>query len=158
MEDSILDKIRALLDSNGVTYQERRHLPTATSEESAAARGEDLGAGAKALVLKTDDVFLLFVLPADLKLDSKKVKRLLGAKSVRFATAEELHEQTGLVPGAVLPFGAPVPPFELFADESIGTRHSIVAFNAGSLTDSIVMSAKDWEAVAQPARCAIAKP
>jgi Ala-tRNA(Pro) deacylase len=157
MSIAILTSIRELLTIHGVSYEERRHEPTATSQESAVARGEVLGVGAKALLLKTDDVFRLFVLPADMKLDSKRVKRLVGARSARFATADELRELTGLVPGAVPPFGPPILPFELFADRSIGARHPIVAFNAGSLTDSIVMSARDWEAVAKPVRCEIAK-
>ena len=87
----------------------------------------------------------LLVLPADRKLDSAAVKRHLGVKSIRFATAEELLEKTGLVPGSVPPFGEPILPFELYADASIGSRYDRVAFNAGSLTVSIIMPAADWE-------------
>jgi prolyl-tRNA editing enzyme YbaK/EbsC (Cys-tRNA(Pro) deacylase) len=76
---------------------------------------------------------------------------------VRFATAEELRELTGLVPGSLPPFGQPILPFDLFADASVGVRHDRVAFNAGSLTDSIVMSAANWEAVAKPTRFKFAK-
>jgi Ala-tRNA(Pro) deacylase len=157
MPPTILDAIREVLATRGVPFQEKQHPPTATSEESARARGEELGVGAKALVLRTDDVFRLFVLPADRKLDSKKVKQQLKVKSVRFATPEELHEQTGLVPGAVPPFGPPILPFELFADSSIGVRYARVAFNAGSLTDSIIMSAADWQIIASPVTFEFAK-
>ncbi len=106
--------------------------------------GEPLGAGAKALLLRTDDVFRLFVLPADLRLDSASVKRHLALKRLRFATAEELLELTGLVPGSVPPFGEPVLPFPLLADSSIGRRYEQVAFNAGTLTRSFIMTAADW--------------
>lgn len=157
MNDSILNKIREMLRARGIVFEERQHPPTATSEESARARGEELGVGAKALLLRIDDTFRLFVLPADRKLDSKKVKQQFKAKSVRFATAEELLEQTGLVPGAVPPFGPPILPFELFADTEIGTRYDKVAFNAGSLTDSIIMSAEAWQAVANPTPFEFAK-
>jgi len=157
MNPPILAAIRELLTSRGVAFEERQHGPTTTSEDSAQARGEELGVGAKALLLRTDDVFRLLVLPADRKLDSKAVKQHLNVKNVRFATPDELRERTGLVPGAVPPFGPPILPFELFADASVGVRYSKVAFNAGSLTDSIIMSAADWLAVANPSRFAFAK-
>jgi prolyl-tRNA editing enzyme YbaK/EbsC (Cys-tRNA(Pro) deacylase) len=140
-----------------VAFREIRHEATHTSEESARVRGESLAVGAKALLLKTDDVFRLFVMPANLQLDSKKVKQRFNAKSVRFATKEELLELTGLVPGSVPPFGLPLLPFELFGDTAIGVTEDKVAFNAGSLTDSIVMTATDWKAVAKPVEFGFAK-
>jgi Ala-tRNA(Pro) deacylase len=138
-------------------YREVQHEPTRTSEESAAARGESLSVGAKALLLRTDDVFRLFVLPADRKLDSTAIRRHLGVRKTRFATVEELDQLVGLVPGAVPPFGEPVLPFELYADESVGVENNKVAFNAGSLTHSIIMAASDWAAIARPLRFRFAK-
>jgi prolyl-tRNA editing enzyme YbaK/EbsC (Cys-tRNA(Pro) deacylase) len=146
----VLDAIRRLLAESGVTFREVQHAPTFTSEESAKARGEELRTGGKALLLKTDDVFRLFVLPADRKLDSAAVKRHLAVKKTRFATADELKELTGLVPGSVPPFGPPILPFELFVDDAIRANERI-AFNAGSLTDSIVMATADYLAMAKPA-------
>ena len=86
------------------------------------------------MLLKTDDVFRLFVLPADRQLDTKKIKQELKVKSTRFATSEELLDLAGLVPGSVPPFGIPVLPFELYGDTAIGAIEDKVAFNAGSLT------------------------
>jgi Ala-tRNA(Pro) deacylase len=146
----VLDAIRRLLAESGVPFREVQHAPTLTSEESAKARGEELRTGGKALLLKTDDIFRLFVLPADRKLDSAAVRRHLGVKKTRFATADELKERTGLVPGSVPPFGPPVLPFELFVDEAIRANERI-AFNAGSLTDSIVLATADYLGVAKPA-------
>ncbi len=160
--DEVLQRIReclrqvnlqADLDANlncDQAIREVEHEPTETSEQSAQARGEPLYVGAKALLLKTDDVFRLFVLPADEKLDSAAVKYELGLKKLRFATREELWEFTGLLPGSVPPFGPPVLPFELFADSTIGTKEDKVAFNAGSLTRSIIMPACTWKQAAKP--------
>jgi prolyl-tRNA editing enzyme YbaK/EbsC (Cys-tRNA(Pro) deacylase) len=158
MSNDVLQRIRQLLTDNGCEFQEIEHSPTFTSEESAKVRGEELGVGAKALLLRTDDTFRLFVLPADRKLDSAAAKRAVPAKRVRFATPEELAELTGLVPGSVPPFGEPVLPFELFADVDVGVRYDKVAFNAGSLTVSIIMRGSDWEAAAKPTRFRFAKP
>jgi Ala-tRNA(Pro) deacylase len=59
-------------------------------------------------------------------------------------------ELTGLVPGSVPPFGEPVLPFPLLADTTIGQRYERVAFNAGTLTNSFIMTAADWRSAAQP--------
>jgi prolyl-tRNA editing enzyme YbaK/EbsC (Cys-tRNA(Pro) deacylase) len=142
----------------GIWFREVQHEATYTSSESAAARGEDLNVGAKALLVRFDDQFGNFVLPADRQLDSGAVKRQLNAKRLRFATPEELFELTGLVPGSLPPFGHPILPFELFADSSLGVDVDRIAFNAGSLTVSIVMSANDWQALAKPRRFDFAKP
>jgi Ala-tRNA(Pro) deacylase len=153
----VTEKIRELLSQHGVDSKEICHEPTRTSEESARVRGEALGVGAKALLLKTDDKFRLFVLSADMQLDAKKVKQELKIRSTRFATPEELLDLTGLVPGSLPPFGIPVLPFELYGDIAIGTLEDKVAFNAGSLTLSIVMKASDWKSVAKPAEFSFAK-
>lgn len=147
----VLPAIRRLLTTAGVTFREVHHEPTRTSEESAKVRGEELRIGGKALLMKGDDAFRLFVLPADRKLDSGAIRRQLGWKKLRFATLEELHEQTGLVPGSVPPFGPPILPFELCLDLA-ATMNPRIAFNAGSLTDSIILAMSDYLAVAKPSR------
>src|SRR5947209_4372937 len=109
----LLDEIRAWLSREGVVFHDIHHAPTRTSEESARARGEDLRVGGKALLIKVDDTFRLFVLSADRKLDSAAIKQHFGAKKTRFATREELAELTGLEPGSVPPFGEPILRFPL---------------------------------------------
>jgi Ala-tRNA(Pro) deacylase len=113
--------------------------------------------GGKALLLKVDDDFRLFVLSAALRIDSGAIREHLGARRSRFATPEELLEKTGLVPGSVPPFGRPVLPFELYADESIA-RNERIAFNAGSLTDSIFLSTADYLRLAAPRVFRFSKP
>ncbi|MHC5114063.1 MAG: YbaK/EbsC family protein [Planctomycetota bacterium] len=145
---SVLEKIRALLDERGVAYRHVHHPPTPTSEDSARERGEPIEIGGKALLIKSGDAYHLFVLSAALRLDSAAVRRVLGTKRSRFATPEELHEVTGLVPGSVPPFGEPVLPVPLYVDRSIASNERI-AFNAGSLTDSIIMSVADYRRLAR---------
>lgn len=158
MTPDVTHRIVAMLECSGIAYRLIEHSPTRTSEESAAARGEPLENGAKALLIKVDDDFRLFVLCADRQLDSAALKRQLNAKKTRFATAEELLEQTGLVPGSVPPFGEPILPYALYADDEVGRSTDRVAFNAGSLTTSLILAAADWERIAQPRRLALAKP
>src|SRR5882757_10670794 len=139
----VLQQIREWLVREGVRFREVHHEPTRTSEESALARGEDLRIGGKALLIKVDETFRLFILSADRKLDSAAIKRHFDSRKTRFATPEELLELTGLVPGSVPPFGEPILPFPLYADPSVFENERI-AFNAGSLTDSMIMPIADY--------------
>jgi len=148
--NSTFERIQSLLDSQGRTYRVVDHAETFTSQESAAARGEPLEIGGKALLVKADDAFVLAVLRADQKLDSRALQCLLGARKLRFASREELAAQTdGLVPGTVPPFGHPILDFPLYVDEAI-THNDRIAFNAGMLTRSIVMPMADYLAASNP--------
>ena len=149
---SIFKKIITWLEEHHISFQTLHHPPTYTSEQSAEYRGENLSVGAKAIVYKIEKSFYLFVMPADRKLDTKKVKAYfkeqgLKAKKTRFAKPEELLELTGLVPGSVPPFGPPILTMELYVDEAI-LQNEKVAFNAGSLTDSVIMKREDYLKVA----------
>ena len=149
---TIFDNIQALLKQENIPFKILHHPPTYTSEQSAEYRGEALSTGAKAIVYKIEKTFYLFVMPANRKLDNKKIKAYFKfngkrAKKTRFATAEELLDLTGLISGSVPPFGHPILPFELFVDDSI-MENEKVAFNAGSLTDSVIMQRAAYLSVA----------
>jgi prolyl-tRNA editing enzyme YbaK/EbsC (Cys-tRNA(Pro) deacylase) len=152
----VFGRIQNWLTAEGADFRQVSHPPTLTSEESARARGEPLRIGGKALVVKVDETFRLFVLPADRKFDSARAKQYFAAKKTRFASAEELLSLTGLVPGSVPPFGRPILDLDLFADPGVLANERI-AFNAGSLTDSIVMATADWFRLAQPTLFAFAQ-
>ena len=154
---TVLNDIRAWLRQEGVIFREVRHQPTQTSEQSAIARGEELRIGGKALLIKVDDTFRLFVLSASRRLDSTAVRQHFGAKKTRFASPEELMQLTGLVPGSVPPFGPPILPFPLYVDPSVFGNEKI-AFNAGSLTDSIIMPAADYRCLARAELFSFAAP
>ena len=149
MKASVFDRIIALLKERDVRYRHVHHAPVRTSEQAAEARSEPLEIGGKALVIKVDGDFALFVLSAAARLDNRALKRYFSAKNIRFAYPEELMTLTGLVPGSVPPFGRPVLPLPLYVDPSVFDNRRI-AFNAGSLKDSLVMAASDYRLVAQP--------
>ena len=150
-----LESIRDLLQQRAVPFREVQHEPTLTSQAAAEARGEELKHGGKALLMKIDADFALFVLPADRRAHSGSIREELGVKKLRFASREELatltafEGHTGLQPGSVPPFGHPILPFPLYVDSAIRENQRI-AFNAGSLTDSIVMAVSDYLQIAIP--------
>src|SRR5262249_36038455 len=78
---SVFERLQERLERGGVAFTVTRHEPVFTSEQAAAVRGTPLASGAKALVVRAGEGFVLLVLPADRKLDSRKARAGLGVKS-----------------------------------------------------------------------------
>jgi Ala-tRNA(Pro) deacylase len=148
MNESIFMRLERLLKERGVDFVVLRHQPVFTSEEAAAVRGVALSTGAKALICKVDDRFLMFVIPGDRKLDSKAVRQALGIHALRFASREELSEFTGLPPGAVPPFGS------LFGSPTYCdirlAENERINFNAGNNSISVLLRYEDYLKVEKP--------
>src|SRR5688572_24377996 len=142
MRTPVTDRLARWLTDAGVAFEIFEHEPVRTSEEAARVRGTRLEEGAKALVVRTADRYVHLVLPAHRRADNAALRALLGTRTLRFATPDELRELTGCVPGAVPPFGNL---FELpvFVDEELTALDRIV-FNAGSDAVSIIMRAADF--------------
>jgi Ala-tRNA(Pro) deacylase len=148
MSDSVFERLSRWLASNSVPYDVVRHAPVFTSDDAAAVRGTPLASGAKALVCKADDKFIMIVLPADRKLSSKAVRKSGGVKSLRFASREEVEQLTGLAPGSIPPFGS-LFGLATWCDERLAEQPQI-NFNAGDHSISISMAYADYVAAEQP--------
>src|SRR5438105_10689415 len=148
MASCVFERIETFLKQSGASFTASRHEPVFTSEQAAAVRGTSLASGAKALVIKAGEKFVLIVLPADRKLDSKKARDVFGVKSIRFASKQEVEQLTGLQPGSIPPFGSL---FNLptYCDPALGENPSI-NFNAGDHAISVQMSYADYVAVEKP--------
>lgn len=79
-----------------------QHGDVRTCEEAVAARGIKLQQELKSIVFKTETGFAAVHLRADLKVSSKKIKKYLKSKYLRFANSKELAE-FGLELGLVNP-------------------------------------------------------
>ena len=154
-EETVFARITRFLDSQGVPYDVLHHAPVFTSEEAAVVRGTPLASGAKALVCKVDERFVLFVLPADRKLASKLARKALAGKSLRFATKEEVLELTGLAPGSIPPFGSL---FQLptWCDQALADQPQI-NFNAGDHAISVSMTFAAYQTAEQPTLATVAE-
>lgn len=151
---TVFDRLQQRLTDAAVLFQVLHHAPVFTSEEAALVRGAPLSSGAKALVCKVDEQFVMFVLPADRKLDSKLARRALSAGRLRFATRDEVHAITGLTPGSIPPFGSL---FQLptICDSRLKAAGRI-NFNAGDHAISVSLMFEDYLAVERPQLEAIA--
>jgi len=88
------------------------------------------------------------VIPASLKLDSKKVRKSTGIRSLRFATREEVEQLTGLKPGSIPPFGS-LFQLKTYCDGRLA-QFSPINFNAGDHSISISMKFDDYLTAESP--------
>lgn len=151
----VVEKIKALLTESQCCYETFEHEPVRTSEEAATTRpGYTLSQGAKALLVRVKisnaiKSFVMLVFPADKRFDADKVKMLLGAKDIRFATEEEVDQITdGVQPGGVPPFGN-LFDVKVIVDASLLNNEKIV-FNAGDKSFSIAMRTQDYVKIVDP--------
>jgi Ala-tRNA(Pro) deacylase len=155
MPETVCDRLNTLLAQSGTSFKVLRHEPVYTSEQAAAVRGTALSSGAKALIIKVADRFVLMVLPADRKLDSKQARSLMGVKGLRFASREEVKSLTGLEPGSIPPFGS-LFGMATYCDPALADNPSI-NFNAGDHSISVQMSYADYIALEKPTMAAISE-
>ena len=151
----VTSKILDLLKAGGYWFETFEHEPVRTSEEAAKVRtGYSLEQGAKAIIIRVkrsqqDKEFLMLVLPGDKRFDGVKLKALLGAKDIRFATTEEVGKLTdGVEPGGVPPFGN-LFDLKVIVDPSLMKLEKIV-FNAGDRRFSVAMKAEDYRKIVKP--------
>ncbi len=146
--ESPSDRLIALLTAEGASFEVFHHEPVRTSAEAAKVRGTTMEQGAKALVFQADDRMLLLVLPANLRVDTRGVKRALGVKNLRMIDAGDLLQRFGLEVGAVPPFGH-LFGLATFVDERL-LEQARIAFNAGSRTTSVILATADYMRLEKP--------
>ncbi len=114
------------------------HEPVITSEQASKQRGFELKQGVKA-ILFTDGKgnWVVVDVPADRKVDAKKVAAFLGwSKSrIRIATEPEVMDKTGCQIGAVPPFGHKEQ-IKILVDKGV-FNNKANAFNIGLRTHSV---------------------
>ncbi len=145
-----VEKIRALLDAEGVEYKYMEHAEVRTSEQAAEIRGTQISDGAKAMVLKSKEYmnkFVMVVIPADKMLDLEKVNANLS-EEFEIANGKEIEKLTGIQMGGVPPFGR-ILGIEVYFDAMMYEK-STSAFNCGRKDASIVMKTVDLIKYAQP--------
>lgn len=154
--ENIRGEIIRLLRAKEMDYKHLVHDVTNTSEESALARGTDIKAGIKSIILigKSSKKNYQMNIPAHMKLDMKAVAQLVGEKC-EFESPEVIKERFGLIVGGVPPFGQLIN-LDNYFDEQIKNSKKI-AFNCGLPTESIVMNVEDLIDLTQPQFVAITK-
>ena len=136
------------LNDNKVRYEILHHPEAVTAQRIAQAEHVKGRHHAKVVIVKSGEQHLMTVLPADHQIDLKKLKNAVG-KAVSLDSEQEFKP---LFPdcavGAMPPFGNlyGVP---TYVDKSLSQEEYIV-FEAGTHTDAIKLSYRDYEKIAKP--------
>jgi len=136
------------LKENKVDYEILHHPEAVTAQRIAQAEHVKGRRHAKIVMVKSGEQHLMTVLPADHQIDLKKLKKAVG-KAVSLDSEREFKP---LFPdcavGAMPPFGNlyGVP---TYVDKSLSQEEYIV-FEAGTHTDAIKLSYRDYEKIAKP--------
>jgi Ala-tRNA(Pro) deacylase len=144
-----IQKLKDFLDTNDVRWVSIKHSPAFTAQEIAASAhipGQEV---AKTVMVKIDGEMAMAVLPATKMLNISLLKEAAGADTVEIAKESEFKE---LFPqsevGAMPPFGI-LYDMKTYVAESL-TVDEEISFNAGSHTELIRVSYKDYERVVEP--------
>ena len=76
-----------------------------TALEAASSLGCEIGAIVKSLLFKTENDFVLCLIPGDKKASINRIKKTLRIKDVSMASANEVKKVTGFSIGGVSPIG-----------------------------------------------------
>lgn len=101
-------RLYEVFEEIGITdYNIIEHKAVFTSQEAEEELPHLAGLALKNLLVreKKSGRYFLIILDDHRRLDMKQFKALTGWGQVRFASAEELMECLGLIPGSVSPFG-----------------------------------------------------
>jgi Ala-tRNA(Pro) deacylase len=137
------------LDENKIRYVRISHSPAYTAQEIAASAHIPGREVAKTVMVKVEGKMQMVVTCASCQVDLDELKRAVGAEKVELATEDEFR---GLFPecelGAMPPFGN-LFDMQVFVTEELAEDEEI-AFNAGSHTELVRMSYRDFARLVEP--------
>jgi len=144
-----LKTLREYLDSQGIRYVVVSHSPAYTAQETAQAAHVPGHAFAKTTIVKLDGQMAMAVLPADQRVDLELFGAACGGKKAALVPEFEFQNRfPGCEIGAMPPFGN-LYEMDVYVEEGLA-RESRVAFNAGSHTELIRMSMRDFLELVKP--------
>jgi len=137
------------LDGHNIRYLSMRHSLAYTAQEIAAAAHVHGKEFAKTVIVRIDGELAMAVLPATEKLDPDLLAAAVQAGEVALAGEDEFQGRfPKCEPGAMPPFGN-LFDMKVYAEEKLAANETIT-FNAGSHTELIQMSFRDYRDLVQP--------
>jgi len=146
---AISQRLKAFLNDSKVRFTTMQHPVVYTAQEIAAAQHVPGRQLAKCVLVKTDRGPILAVLSAIYRIDLKRLRAAVRAKTAAIAKESDIKAQFPDVEvGAMSPFGNlyQVP---VVVERILGESEEIV-FNAGTHTDTIKMRYRDFAALVKP--------
>lgn len=146
---SILKRLKEYLDENNIKYILIAHFPSYTGQELAESvhiSGKEI---AKTVILKTQDQYVMAILPASRMVDVKYLEECIGVHGLKLAEENEFNNLfPDCEPGAMPPFGN-LYEMPVYSASALSQDEEII-FNAGTHTDAIRMSYRDYVDLVKP--------
>ena len=154
----ILTKLRDFLEQEKVTYSVHSHPEAYTALEIAGLEHVKGRMLAKVVIVKTDaNELVMVVLPADRRVDYRKVAAVLGTEALRLAQESEFRDSfPACEVGSMPPFGN-LFGLAMLVDELLAENDEIV-FNAGSHTLTAKLRFADFRRLVQPRIASLSHP
>jgi Ala-tRNA(Pro) deacylase len=145
----IANKVRAFLDLNEIKYVTVQHSAAYTAQEIAASAHIPGREVAKTVLVSIDDKLAMVVIPASNRVSPVALERVVGSANVRLARESEFASRfPDCELGAMPPFGN-LYGMDVYVDPDLA-KDEMIAFNAGTHTDLVVMRYADFERVVKP--------
>lgn len=144
-------QLKNLLEAEGAEFRVLEHAVEGNSIRVAQLRNTEIGQGAKAMIcrMRGSNFNVMAVVPGDRRVDLVRVADHFGYKKSSFLPADEAIALTGCPIGAIPPFSFSKN-LRLVMDLELTERFAEIAFNAGALDKSIILSTSDYLRIAKP--------
>ena len=151
----IPDKVRAVLEMNGLEAIEFEAGSTPTAPMAAQCLGVTVGQIAKSLLfVGKSGEFTMVVCAGDWKVSNSRLKHAIGVKT-RMARAGETLAATGFEPGGVCPFA--VDGIDILIDESL-SRFDVVYPAAGTDASGVPLRFEELVRITAGRICSVCEP
>ena len=141
-------KLIEFLNQNKASHTVLHHPEAFTAQELAAIEGVKGRNHAKVVMVKADNQMLMTVLPADHRVELEQLDRLTGKRTALATEAEFKALFPDCAVGTMPPFGK-LYGLPTWVDKSL-TNDAYIVFEAGTHTDAIRISYKDFERLTTP--------
>jgi Ala-tRNA(Pro) deacylase len=149
-----------MLNDAEADYRLIDHAPEGQTEVVSQLRGHATREAAKCIIMiaklgRKTTKYILGVVPGDRRISLSKVKALLRATYIGFASKDDAERLGGSAVGTILPFSFNSS-LDLIVDPSV-QESDIIFFNAALLHRSIGLKTRDYFAIAKPSIESIAE-
>ena len=142
-------KLKEFLDSNNIKYISLKHSLAYTAQEVAAKSHISGKEMAKTVIVRINNKVAMAVLPASYKIDFEALTEVTGSENVSLAGEEEFKYMfPDCEIGTMPPFGN-LYNLDVYVAQTLAEDEEI-AFNAGTHSELIRMSYKDFEQLVKP--------
>lgn len=141
-------EIYDLLNRSGVTFEAVEHKEVCNMAQLSEIEMPWPEAEAKNLFVRDDKKqrYILITVKGEKRVDLKAFRRAHQMRPLSLATAEELMDKLGLIPGAVTPLGAlndQEGAVQVFIDRELSEKPGLVAVHPNDNTATVLLKTED---------------